>query len=1050
MHYKNIILTISFLAVFSLLFIPIGPAVKAQTANSTVAVDVQALIKTLQDQIAQLLAQITQLQSQQQNNTTLTWCHTFNTNLGFADSNSGEVAQLHTALQKENISYSPDSGNVYSDGTASAIVQFQEKYATEVLTPYGLTHGTGYVGPSTRKKLNMIYECKTIIPPPVQQRFIKIVSPNGGESFIAGESIKISWSFYGYSEKFDKVNISLVDENTENPLNSNDKIIRSSVPIGLGSYVWLGDTNVASGAKYKIRIEVSAPAQNIGYNLVSDVSDSYFSIVSSFQPFVQVLSPNGGEKWEIGKTYNIKYFLGNINVNPANPLYLWLEKWHDQPGKIGVNNTVLIGNISSDKFSYDYYVDSFNAPGDNYTVKICGGSWDGCDRSDSHFSIVVPTPESNLKVNIPATPKGAGATVAVTPVNGSSLITNYLKPIGLSIGDRYTVTPKNVAGYTATAVGSGCSAVAESNVSYVCDISYELTSVQPLITILSPNGGEQQQIGQIYAIKWTRQGYFPADVGYIVTLLKGGQSLYSESQSLYDIANSFKLPGNPSVDSEGNQYYRWKIPNESGIISGSDYKIEVKIMKSDGTTEIATDQSNGYFTIVAPTTTQPTITRALAPAANNLEIDAGGKFEIHGTNLASNNSSVQTFVYFANNGKDNATITQLGNNLIWAIAPSDLQVGSTYQLFISNDKGVSSPVTVRVVSSVQPSITVTSPKTGDALTVGQSTTIQWTGQNIPDGANYTITIYNGPNDGIYSPSKTIISGLPGSPVSGGTSAFTWVVEANTGNNGYGLGMKKDNFWDKLAHFFGIQDVYAAAGTNQYIITVCEYSGGGACGTSGVFTINPPAITIVSPNGGETLTAGQNMNVAWKTTGGVSTDNVKVYMVDYGGGNPAHIYLLNSTDLSGNAQSYTYSIPSNIIPSSKLMIDIKEFRNGNLVLRDLSDNYFSIVSASTCTYKNVLDSNKDGKVTRSEGEEVIRRVQAITGSQQGDANFVAIYDVSGDGRISSIDSLRLINDLNVCAPLVPAVITPNINNQLIASISDAITRIAESIKELFNK
>ncbi len=112
-------------------------------------IDTQTLIAQLQTQIAQLQAQLQAMLSQQQGS--LQWCYDFNNNLGIASSGSPAVTDLHTALKKENISYSPDGAQVYSSGTSLAVKQFQIKY--------GITPHSGYVGPLTRAKLNSLYRC---------------------------------------------------------------------------------------------------------------------------------------------------------------------------------------------------------------------------------------------------------------------------------------------------------------------------------------------------------------------------------------------------------------------------------------------------------------------------------------------------------------------------------------------------------------------------------------------------------------------------------------------------------------------------------------------------------------------------------------------------------------------------------------------------------------------------------------------------------------------------------------------------------------------------
>ncbi len=265
------------------------------------------------------------------------WCHTFNTNLGYANSGSSEVGQLHTALQKQGISYGTDTSNQYGQATMLAVVAFQEKYASEVLIPYRLSRGTGYFGSSTRVKLNVLYGC-VILPSTctpnwtcswgsctngyqsqvavdsnncgvttgqiactalarqcsTPQSSITVTSPNGGEQLVVARPSIITWNTTGFSSS-DAVSISLYDSSKY--CSSYLAGCWTSFPLvwdgvkNIGSYTW--DTNtyygdpgpnsplylskgVSAGKVYKIKLSI------IGSNgkNATDESDNYFSIIS--------------------------------------------------------------------------------------------------------------------------------------------------------------------------------------------------------------------------------------------------------------------------------------------------------------------------------------------------------------------------------------------------------------------------------------------------------------------------------------------------------------------------------------------------------------------------------------------------------------------------------------------------------------------------------------------------------------------------------------------------------------------------------------------------
>jgi hypothetical protein len=126
-------------------------------AKALTLAEIRALIQQLQQQIAQLQQQLAEVEEGPE-----VWCHDFKVKLRYGNTGN-EVLALQAALEKEGFSVSDSEKQgvaSFGDHTTSAVVGFQEKYKEEVLSPWGLKYGTGYVGSTTLAKLDELYGCK--------------------------------------------------------------------------------------------------------------------------------------------------------------------------------------------------------------------------------------------------------------------------------------------------------------------------------------------------------------------------------------------------------------------------------------------------------------------------------------------------------------------------------------------------------------------------------------------------------------------------------------------------------------------------------------------------------------------------------------------------------------------------------------------------------------------------------------------------------------------------------------------------------------------------
>src|SRR3989344_4703614 len=137
-----------------------------------------------------------------------------------------------------------------------------------------------------------------------QPTSIKIISPNGGETFQAGSSIQTQWTSSGLTGT--NVNIQLVNENTVvvHTFLQNLYMYGDLAP-GSASSLLIPST-IPSG-KYYFRVMCSKESSCFG---VEDMSDATFTILNgNFPSSIKVLYPNGGEKFIQGdpQGVNLKF-----------------------------------------------------------------------------------------------------------------------------------------------------------------------------------------------------------------------------------------------------------------------------------------------------------------------------------------------------------------------------------------------------------------------------------------------------------------------------------------------------------------------------------------------------------------------------------------------------------------------------------------------------------------------------------------------------------------------------------------------------------------------
>ncbi len=227
------------------------------------------------------------------------FCYNFGKNLHIGDYSS-DVPNLVLALNKEGLL--SGKRDTFDEQVALAVSAFQEKYASEILTPNGLSRGTDFVGIATRAKLNMLYGCggNTSISCPSGQVYwnqlgrCDSASYNGSNPNMSGGSDQLSNVTTSHTVAQDgAMTIIAIDPRTV----AQDKIVTifGSGFAATGNIVSVGYGASVSGFRNK-NINITLPSTNNGTQ-ISFVPQQYGIVTGTQSPgggWVTIINPVTG------------------------------------------------------------------------------------------------------------------------------------------------------------------------------------------------------------------------------------------------------------------------------------------------------------------------------------------------------------------------------------------------------------------------------------------------------------------------------------------------------------------------------------------------------------------------------------------------------------------------------------------------------------------------------------------------------------------------------------------------------------------------------------
>ncbi len=755
---------------------------------------------------------------------------------------------------------------------------------------------------------------------------LTIVAPNGGENWLVGSTQIIRWTSTGV---ITHVKLSY---STDNGMQW--KVITPSTPND-GNFAWIIPNDPSTLCRVKVEdAKDGHPA---------DQSDLPFAIVAPVIESIHITSPNGGEQWPVGTQQQIRW--------------QWTGTFPEVKIEYSINGGVswsLVDSATANDGVYDWIVP--NTPSNTCLVKISDKA-DGhpCDLSDAMFSIIAPRETITI-----ISPNGGECWLSGSEqeIKWSSTGPIAQVKIQYSIdgGNHWTsitdATP-NDGSFICTVpnvFSKNCLIKVADMDHHPEDVSDHPFTIwnKPLVTVISPNGGECLKAGEKWEIKW--EACCCLDSVKIQYSIDGGQDW---TMIVYGTEN------------DGS--YIWNVPQ----VHSTNCLIKVADLDCD-----PEDLSDHPFTIwgKAPiTVVSPNGGECLSP---------GEKFEIKWS--ASCQFDSLKIQFSADGGQDWNMIvygTPNDGSYLWTVP----EIHSTNCLIKVADldcdpEDISDrPFTIWN----KPAVTVLSPNGGECLQAGQQFEIKWEGSCKLDsvkiqfskdgGQNWSMIVIGTPNDGSYlwtvpnvhSNNCLIkVADLDCDPFDVSDHPFTiWnkapiTVLAPNGGECLKAGDQFEIKWEAACYLDSLKIQYSIDNGATWLNIVSSTNNDGSflwtvpsvnskqcrvkvadrdCDPFDVsdqaFTIcAPPFVKVLQPNGGESLLVGSNYTIRWHAC--CFIDSVKLQLsIDNGR------TWQNIVSRTENDSAYIWTVPNS--PSDSCLIKVADLDCDPF---DISDRVFSIKPA----------------------------------------------------------------------------------------------------------